>query len=99
MRRLGCGGLRVGPGRGAAWLLAVLLAAGGMARADQVIWSDGDCWDGRLLLSGQGDLRFHDGQRLWQWPLDQLVSLDWHPATQRLERACCANGAVCSIRC
>lgn len=72
----------------AAVLLAVgMLAVGGPARADQVIWSDGDAWDGRLQLSGQGDLRFHDGQRLWQWRLDQLVSLDWHPATQRLERA------------
>ena len=83
------GGLGVATGaRFAAVLLAVrLLAAGGPARADQVIWSDGDAWDGRLQLSGQGDLRFHDGQRLWQWRLDQLVSLDWHPATQRLERA------------
>ena len=79
--------MREVPGRGAAWLLAALLAAAVPTRADQVLWSDGDCWEGRLQLSGQGDLRFHDGRRLWQWHLEQVAAVGWHPATQRMERA------------
>ena len=76
--------------RPAALLFAVALLAAGLpmpALADQVVWSDGESWHGRLQPSGQGDLRFHDGQRLWQWRLDQVLAFDWHPATQRMERA------------
>jgi hypothetical protein len=68
-------------------LLAGLLAAAGALRADRVIWSDGECWEGRLQGSGQGDLRFHDGARLWQLRTEHLAALDWHPVTQRMERA------------
>lgn len=68
-------------------LLGLGLMAAGAAMGDQVIWSNGEVWEGKLQLSGQGDLRLHDGVRLWNWRLDMLSSLDWHPSTQRMERA------------
>lgn len=66
-----------------ALLLGWALMAAGAAMGDQVIWSNGEVWEGKLQLSGQGDLRLHDGVRLWNWRLDMLSSLAWHPTTQR----------------
>ncbi len=68
-------------------LVLAALAWPGFTRADQVIWSTGEVWEGKILGSGQGDLRLHDGVRLWNWGVDALAALEWHPVTQRMERA------------
>ncbi|MDD5704904.1 MAG: hypothetical protein PHR35_03205 [Kiritimatiellae bacterium] len=79
---MSCSALRLLGGAAGLWL-GVTAHAG----PDRIFWSDDRVWEGAVSLSGAGDLRLHDGTRLRNWPLGEIASLDWHPVTQRLERA------------
>lgn len=66
---------------------ALLLLPAIAARADSVTWTDGRTWSGRIELGEGAQLRLHDGRRITGWNLDEIASIRFAVATQRMERA------------